>query len=99
MAKKKTEAVKTLADVSEEKAFWCYGGEVFKNLQELAAALERMSEEAFRHHVTEHKNDFSNWVRDVFGDTTLANQLRKATTKSSAASKVKARINWLKDRT
>jgi hypothetical protein len=98
MARKKTEAGKTLVDVSEEKAFWCYGGEVFKNLKELASALERMSEEAFQHHVTEHKNDFSNWVRDVFGDTTLASQLRKATTKSSAASKVNARIKWLKDR-
>jgi hypothetical protein len=98
MAKKKTEAGKMLSDVPEEKAFWCYGGEVFKNLQELASALEQMSEESFQHHVTEHKNDFSNWVRDVFGDTTLASQLRKATTKSSTASKVKARIKWLKDR-
>ncbi|MBM3153908.1 MAG: hypothetical protein FJ008_01080 [Chloroflexi bacterium] len=98
MARRKTEAAKALADVSEEKAFWCYGGEVFRNLQEMAVALERMSEEAFEHHVTEHKNDFSNWVRDVFGDTTLANQLRKATTKSSAAGRVKARISWLKDR-
>jgi len=98
MAMKKGTSERILADVPEDKVFWCYGSETFKNLHELAAALEHMSEEAFQYHVTKHKNDFSNWARDVIGDTTLASQLRKAPTKSAAASKAKARIAWLKAR-
>jgi hypothetical protein len=95
MATKKGTVGKILADVPEDKVFWCYGGETFKNLHDLASALERMSDEAFKHHVTEHKNDFSNWVMDVFGDTTLAKQLSKATDKNKAASKIQARIKPL----
>ena len=97
-AKKKEIYEKVLADVPEDKAFWCYGGETFKSLQELALALEGMSDEAFQHHVTEHKNDFSNWISDVFGDTTLAKQLNKVTDKSKAASKIQARIKSLKSK-
>lgn len=87
-----------LTEVPEDKAFWCYGGEVFKSLPELELALRHMSDEAFQHHVTQHKNDFSNWIRDVLGDTTLAKQLSKVTDKSKAASKIKARIKLLKSK-
>ena len=96
--KKKGALNKILADVPEDKAFWCYGGEIFKNLQELAVALEHMSDEAFQHHVTEHNNDFSNWVRNVLGDTTLAKQLNQATDKNKAASRIQARIKSLKSK-
>lgn len=95
-AHKKENYDKMLTDVPEEKAFWCYGGETFRSLQELVLALERMSDEAFQHHVTEHKNDFSNWIRDVFGDPTLAKQLNKVNDKSKAASKIQTRIKSLK---
>jgi len=96
--KKKGTLNKILVDVPEDKAFWCYGGETFRSLQELAVALEHMSDEAFQHHVTEHKNDFSNWVRDVFGDTTLAKQLSKVTDKNQTAGKIRARIKTLKSK-
>ena len=44
------------------------------------------------------KSDFSNWVRDVIGDGTLANQLQKAMTETTAARKVEVRLDWLKAR-
>lgn len=96
--KKKGTSSNILEGVSEEKAFWCYGGDTFKSLYELAVALEHMSDEAFQHHVTEQKNDFSNWVRDVFGDTTLAKQLSKVTDKNQTAGKIHARIKSLKSK-
>jgi len=87
-----------LVNVAQDKAFWRHDGGVVKNLDELAAALRAMSEETFRHHATVDKNDFSNWVRDVIGDGTLANQLQKTMTQANAARKVETRLGWLKAR-
>jgi hypothetical protein len=87
-----------LADAREDKVFWCYDGMVVKNLDELVVAIREMSQETFRHHASGGNNDFSNWVRDVIGDVTLANQLRKATTQSTAAHKVETRLNSLRAR-
>ena len=87
-----------LANVAQDKVFWRHDGGVVKNLDELAAALREMSEETFRYHATGDKNDFGNWVRDVIGDGTLANQLHKAMTQATAARKVETRLGWLKAR-
>ncbi len=87
-----------LANVAQDKVFWRHDGGVVKNLDELAAALREMSEETFRYHATGDKNDFSNWIRDVIGDGTLASQLHKAMTQGTAARKVETRLGWLKAR-
>jgi len=87
-----------LQDTSMDKVFWCHDGRVMKNLDELAAALREMSEETFRYHVTGDKNDFSNWVRDVIGDVTLAKDLQKATTRTASARNVEMRLSWLRSR-
>lgn len=93
---KKEIAQAWLSDVPQDKVFWCQDGRVFKNLAELAAALRDMSEEAFRSHVNKEKNDFSNWVRDVIGDVTLATDLKKATIIATAARKLEIRVSQLK---
>lgn len=87
-----------LGDVPQDKVFWRHDGGAVKNLDELAAALRQMSEETFRYHAAGGKSDFSNWVRDVIGDGTLANQLQKAMTQTTAARKVETRLGWLKAR-
>jgi hypothetical protein len=87
-----------LGDVPPDKVFWFHDGRAVKNLDEFAKALLEVSEQTFQHHLAKDKNDFSNWVRDVIGDVTLADQLRKATTQATAAHKVEARLNWLRAR-
>jgi hypothetical protein len=67
-----------LHDIEGEKRFFCHDGYVIKNLDELAQYLNRMTEDVFQYHVNSEKNDFSNWIRDVIGDTRLADELRKA---------------------
>lgn len=98
MAQKKGMTRAWLENVPEAKVFWCHDGRVVQNLEELAAALREMPEETFRYHVTKDKNDFRNWVSDVIGDTTLANQLGKVSTQTTSANKVEARLSWLKAR-
>ena len=87
-----------MADVPADKVFWCYGGRVLKNLDELANALREMDDEVFNYHVTAEKNDFTNWVRDVMGDTALARSLLKARSRASAAREVEKRLVWLRAR-
>ncbi len=94
----KSIAQKWLGDVPEDKQFWCQDGRAFKNLQELWAGINEMSEEAFRAHVNESKNDFSNWVRDVIGDDKLAGDLRLSAARAQAAKSVADRIAYLKRR-
>jgi len=87
-----------LADAPQDKLFWCQDGRAMKNLGELATALREMSEETYSYHAKEDKNDFSNWVRDVIGDVTLARQLQKAATQATAARKVETRLGQLRAR-
>jgi hypothetical protein len=68
--------------VGPEYYFFLVDGRPLKNLLELADAMEEMTEEAFKHHVTETKNDFAKWVHDVFGDEELAIKLGQSKTKN-----------------
>ncbi len=61
--------------------FWLATGEPLRSIRELANTLPRMSEETFRHHVNEDRNDFARWVKDVFGEERLAAAMRKCSSK------------------
>jgi len=87
-----------LGEVPPEKRFWLPDGKTVKSLSEMAVVLKGLSGETFRHHVNESKNDFSNWVRDVFGDDKLARDLLKSATPAQAASAFSARVDWLKEK-
>ncbi len=87
-----------LADVAQDKQFWCSDGRVLKNLPELKSALEQMSEETFRYHSNESKNDFSKWVRDVIGDDKLSEDLQKSVNRVQALKAVADRVAWLKSK-
>ena len=87
-----------LSDVPQEKRFWCSDGRGLKNLPELQAALESMSESTFSYHSNETKSDFSNWVNDVIGDDKLSRDLQKSKTQVQAAKAVAGRRAWLKSK-
>jgi hypothetical protein len=90
--KESLEAKKFLADVPPEFVFWSHDGRVFKNVRELSDGLMTMSEDIYAFHANKERNDFKNWVKDVIGDTRLANDLQKASSRNHAAMSVKARI-------
>ena len=79
-------------NASEENAFWCVDGQIFKNVFELRAGLNKMSDETFAYHSNTEKHDFSNWLRDVISDRKLANSLAQAATRQEAAKIVSNRI-------
>lgn len=94
--RKKEDAARILGDVAGDKRFFCHDGCIASNLQELANCLSHMSQMSYEHHVTGEKNDFSNWVRDVFGDVRLANELARSRGRADAARVLDQRISWLK---
>ena len=91
----KQDAARVLSDTRGDKSFFCHDGCVSKNLQQLAECLAHMTDDAYHHHVTTLKNDFSAWVRDVFGDDKLANNLTSCANRTEAAKAVRDRIAWL----
>jgi len=92
------EAKRRLGDVPDEKRFWCHDGKVIKNLRELRKALVDISDETFHYHLSEGKNDFSKWIREVVGDEKLANDLSKARSRIQASQGVAERISFLESK-
>lgn len=86
-----------LGDVPGDKMFWCHDGRVVKNMAELAAALKEMPNDIFEYHLNGERNDFSTWVRDVIGDTTLAGQLARVAAQATARKKVEMRLSAIVD--
>jgi H+-transporting ATPase len=83
---------KFLAKVPEESIFRCHDGRTFSDMEELAEGLAAISDDTFAYHVNSERNDFSEWVRKVIKDETLASGLTKATNRTQAAKYVAARL-------
>jgi hypothetical protein len=81
-----------LSEVSAEQELKLWGGESVRTVPELASALQSMSEKAFHTHVNSQRNDFSDWIRDNFGDTALAEALKKNPRKDAMLALLRFRI-------
>ncbi len=86
-----------LDDVPGDKVFWCHDGRVVKNMAELGNALKEMTNDTFEYHLNSERNDFSTWVRDVIGDTTLAGQLERVASQATALKRVEMRLRSIID--
>ncbi|RME31047.1 hypothetical protein D6789_03920 [Candidatus Woesearchaeota archaeon] len=62
-------------DVPEDKHFYFVNGQRVKNVKELAEVMDHIEHDVFNYHVNEHRNDFYNWVANVFEDLELAEKL------------------------
>jgi hypothetical protein len=94
----KDDAQRVLRHVSDEKRFYCHDGKILNNIYELKIALEAMNAHTYNHHVTDEKNDFARWVREVLVDDKLSNELIKCPNNKEATRTVAERIIWLQAR-
>jgi hypothetical protein len=62
-------------EVPKDKYFILANGRPVKNVAELAAILDQLEDYVFNHHVQPNRNDFHNWVKDVFEDLELARKI------------------------
>jgi hypothetical protein len=63
-------------EVTPDKYFVLCDGRKLKSGKELADTLQSISDDMFKYHVTDTKNDFANWINDVFGEPDLAKKIR-----------------------
>jgi len=91
----KQDAEKFLADVPDDRSFWCCDGRVFRNMRDLADGLSNMSDESFLYHSNDEKHDFSNWLADVIEDEKLAKDLSNSLTRREAAKRANDRVTLL----
>lgn len=77
-AKKTTAKPKGLAQAPAEHYFVLVDGRTLKDVKELADVLEDMHENTWGHHVNNERNDFANWVNDIFKEEELARQIRES---------------------
>src|SRR5574341_2453368 len=75
-AVKITIAKKILGRTPEKYSFYLHDGRKLHTIYELIDELETMSEENFRHFVTDTENHFANWIEHVFSEKHLADELR-----------------------
>lgn len=71
----------TLIEIDPSKYFYLQNGDVLRDLKDLKYSFDNISEETFRFHVNEAKNDFANWVLYVFEEKELAEKLANCMTK------------------
>ncbi|MFZ3073940.1 MAG: hypothetical protein WA093_02290 [Minisyncoccales bacterium] len=81
-----------IADVEPEKSFWLSDGRTLRNLKELAIALETMDESVWNYHVTAEKNDFANWIEEIFGQNLLGSSIRKVKSPRTAAKRIQSKL-------
>jgi hypothetical protein len=87
-----------LKEAHPEKVFKLHKTTIeLRNLEELAEALEIMSDESYGHHVNEKKNDFSVWVKEIIGDPELSSRLRGVLERHKAHKIVEQRIKQIKE--
>jgi len=80
-------------EIKPEHYFWLKNGGSIKSIEELPNALDVMPNDIFSHHVNEQKNDFSNWVKDVFNDKELAEMMLAAKNLNEMKQKVRNYIS------
>lgn len=61
-----------------DKVFVLADGNTITSLMDLALNVDQMHDHLFYHHVNEERNDFSNWIKDVFEEIELAESLMNA---------------------
>jgi len=86
------EAEHILRHVKDDRSFKLHMGTSIRSLREMAEALDLMADKTFNHHVTETRNDFSNWVKDVLEDEELAMQIHHLKGREAILKKVDDRI-------
>ena len=72
------EACMKITLVDERLCFRTVDGLCLKNVPELLDYLKKTSDANYSHHVTDSRNDFATWIRDVFKERELAHAIEKA---------------------
>ncbi|MBU2633686.1 MAG: hypothetical protein KJ674_00415 [Nanoarchaeota archaeon] len=88
---------KALGNCWPDEAFWVCNGTILKSLYELLDHISKADNWTFKYHVNDNnnKNDFAKWIRDVFKDSKLADELDDVKDKKKYVKILQKRIKQL----
>ena len=86
-----------LLEVAPEDYFYLKDQTAVRSLTELLNFLKTMSDDVFSHHVNFQKNDFANWIGDVFHDYELANDILNSHSKEEMIICIQKRLEEVID--
>jgi len=72
---------KILGKAPEHYSFVLHDGRKMRSVLELIDELETMTEDQFHNYVSDVENHFANWIRDVFEEPHLAEEMRAIKTR------------------
>lgn len=81
-----------LENCKPENCFWLRNGQALKNGREMAQALKTIDNDTFRYHVNDQRNDFYNWIKDIYQDQKLAQKLQHCRSAQEMAHHINNRI-------
>ncbi|MBS1266959.1 MAG: hypothetical protein MAG795_00929 [Candidatus Woesearchaeota archaeon] len=85
-------ARKLIRVVGHKDCFWLCTNQNLRSLNTLSKALDKASEDVFRYHVNKYKNDFSDWVKEVIGDSDFAREISRIKTKDTLVRKIQEKV-------
>lgn len=85
--------MKLLDKVADKHVFVLKNGQRLSRLEELKNAMKNMNDSVFAHHVTDNRNDFSNWVKNIYGDNKLAESILQAKSQLEIVDVINNRIS------
>ena len=68
-----------MVTIQPENYFKLCNGGIIKSIDELRSILKKIDDSTFSFHVNRERNDFFNWIKDVFQDKTLAIMIKNIT--------------------
>ncbi len=87
--------MKLTEEVRPEHAFYFADGSSLKSLKELAGKLKKAEHSHYVHHASPERNDFHNWIKDVYMDEKLAKKILAAKNGAEAAAIIEKEIKKL----
>jgi hypothetical protein len=82
-----------MINAPHDKEFIFHDGTRARNLLDLVAKLESISDHEFHNFVNHHKNDFANWTEHVLLDKHFSDRLRGLDSRSETIQVIKDKIN------
>ncbi|MBU0472159.1 MAG: hypothetical protein KKF65_06020 [Nanoarchaeota archaeon] len=83
-------------ELKEEEYFYLKSGNVLKSIEELYDKIGSLLDEDFFFHVNDGKNDFANWIRNIFQEEELATKLFAVKTKYEIKSILERHLHFSK---
>jgi len=72
------------------------GGVEVRDVHELLDALTTMDDRTFKQYVNEDKNEFADWIRNVFKDYKLATTIKDVRVRAEMTRKIEEHLSHLK---